>query len=223
MTETSHRLPTQWDNSSVVHVGWMKQFRYMTRVFEMIKDVPGDVVECGIGEGNTFAMLAYLSGSENPKEPRMLRGFDSFEGFPEPDASDKSWRDPKKGEWKVPIDLVNERLERSNILKTYPSLKTKITPGFLGDTLPKEGGYQIAFLHLDVDIYPSYRDGLKYLFPLVAKGGVVLFDEYMEFSSKNPTEEKWPGATKAIDEYLKPLGYEMQYYAETKKYYVIKK
>ena len=223
MPEESHRLPTQWKQSNAVQVGWMRQFRYLCRMYDLIADVPGDIVECGIGEGTTFAMLAYLAGSDTT--PRVLRGFDSFQGFPEPAPIDDSWRKPQKGEWAIEEAAVRTLLETASIPEKFPGLSINITPGFLNDTLPKEvvKGYQIAFLHLDVDIYPSYRDGLENLFPLVAPGGVVLFDEYKEFSSKNPKNEKWPGATKAIDEYLLPLGYEPQYYPETKKYFVIKR
>ena len=91
--------PTQWTTEHPVPVGWMKQFRYFLTLFEKISNLSGDVVECGIGEGNTFSMFAYLVGSEGSK--RMLWGFDSFEGFPEPDPKDASPRDPKKGEWKI--------------------------------------------------------------------------------------------------------------------------
>jgi hypothetical protein len=49
---------------------------------ELYKQIPpeGDMVECGLGEGNTFAMLAYFIGSEGRQQPRTLWGFDSFEG-----------------------------------------------------------------------------------------------------------------------------------------------
>ncbi len=222
----SNQAPTQWENDCVVSLGWMRQFRYFCRMYDMIKDVQGDVVECGVGRGTTFTMLAYLVGAEcvaHDRASRTLRGFDSFEGFPEPVSVDKSWRDPKKGEWKVSESITWNRLRDSKITESFPDLSIVITPGFLEQTLPTQSGYTIAFLHLDVDIYPSYRDGLRHLFPLVSPGGVVLFDEYREFSKAYSTEEKWPGATKAIDEYLRPLGYQPELYPETGKYFVVKR
>ena len=201
----------------------MGQFRYFVRMFDRIADVPGDVVECGLGQGLTFAMLAYLAGSEGRVPLRTLRGFDSFQGFPEPTEQDQSSRNPKRGEWSIDGSVVRMRLQESGIFKAFPELPIRITPGFFEDTLPKEGGYGIAFLHLDVDIYPSYRDCLRYLFPMVAPGGVVLFDEYKWYSVKKSEEEIWPGATKAIDEYLDPRGYKPEYYPEMKKYFVIKR
>lgn len=103
MNEGPSRVPTQWQTASPVLVGWMRQFRYFIFLYDDLirRDIMGDIVECGLGEGNTFAMLAYLMGSENRQLPRTLWGFDSFEGWPEPDASDTSPRNPQKGEWKV--------------------------------------------------------------------------------------------------------------------------
>lgn len=74
------RPPTQWAVKQAVTVGWMRQFQYLTGLFDRITNVAGDVVECGLGEGNTFAMLAFLAGKERPFEQRTLWGFDSFEG-----------------------------------------------------------------------------------------------------------------------------------------------
>jgi len=72
-----------------------------------------------------------------------------------------------------------------------------LVPGYFNDTLKTYQG-QVALLHLDVDLYDSYKVCLETLYPKVATGGVILFDEYAE-----PTDLKnWPGAKKAIDEFL---------------------
>lgn len=217
------QAPTQWAGS-IPNVKWMRQFRYMTRMFEMIHDIDGDIVECGVGEGGTFTMLAYLIGSEG--KGRKLWGFDSFEGFPEPSATDTSSpRVPKKGEWKIGEEVVRGRLEEALILKQFSNLAFELVPGFFDKTLPNFPDRSIAFLHADVDIEPSYRTVLENLYQKVAKGGVILFDEYKEFPSSAPYNgkiEKWPGATKAIDEFFAGHPQTIRYWEETKKYYVIK-
>jgi hypothetical protein len=200
----------------------MRQFRYMAGLFDRIKEIPGDVVECGLGEGHTFAMLAYLVGSERTQPARILWGFDSFEGWPEPTDYDRSPREPKRGEWYVSQDQVKQRLEGSLVNTEFPDLEIRIVPGFFGETLAAFPDRAIAFLHLDCDLYTSYRDGLIHLFPKVSPGGGVLFDEYQEFPQEYVGVEKWPGATKAINDYLAGSGLPLQYHEETKKYYVIK-
>lgn len=217
------KAPTQWATAYPVPVGWMRQFRYFVNLFEMIINVPGDVVECGIGEGNTFAMLAYLIGSEGSNPPRILWGFDSFEGWPEPTPYDASPRNPKKGEWHVKQEMVDERLETSGIRREFPNLDIRMVRGFFNETLPKFPHQPIAFLHIDADLYVGYRDALEVLFPKVVKGGIVAFDEYREFPESYKGAEKWPGCTKAVDEYLAGSRQQIQYWEETRKYYIVKK
>ena len=57
------------------------------------------------------------------------------------------------------------------------------------DLLPKE---PIAILRLDTDWYESSKIELETLYPLVAKNGLVIIDDYFH----------WAGQRKAVDEYL---------------------
>lgn len=219
--------PTNWTPRLIRDAqGWAKQFKYFSTLFAKITDIEGDVVECGVGEGNSFTMLAELLGNEKREPKRRLWGFDSFEGFPEPVPEDASPRNPKKGEWSVPQEAVISKLKESGILENFPNLDFMLTKGFLGETLPNFPERKIAFLHIDVDLYTGYRDALHHLFPKVSPRGVVLFDEYKDL----PTEpeygggaiDRWPGCTKAVDEYFKDRPEKLEYYPEMRKYYLIK-
>lgn len=122
--------------------------------------------------------------------------------------------------------MVVQRLEMSGIYREF-SLDTRIIKGFVGQTLPNFPRDRcIAFAHLDLDLYEGYRDALEYLFPLVSVGGVIAFDEYKEFPNKSEYNygqiEKWPGCTKAVDEYFKSRPEKLLYYPETNKYFVMK-
>ena len=241
------KVPTAWQVAKPVPVswmdqlrelpadlshGWINQFLYMARLYDQIRNIPGDVVECGLGEGNTFAMMAYFIGREGRQPPRALWGFDSFEGWPEPDLSDASPRKPTRGEWKVSEEMVLRRFEESGLSREFPGLNLRIAKGFVGDTLPSfsKDRHPIAFLHLDLDLYPGYHDALEYLFPLVVKGGLVLFDEYQEYHPELPDYvdktgrllEKWPGCSRAVNEYFVNRPEKPQYYAPTNKYFVLK-
>ena len=48
--------------------------------------------------------------------------------------------------------------------------------------------------HFDCDTYVPTKTGLDYLYPLLSRGGVMIFDEY--------GIPDWPGETKAVDEFL---------------------
>jgi len=175
---------------------------YFTRMYDKIKHLEGDIVECGVGKGRSFMVLGFLARNQH----RELVGYDSFEGFPEPSEEDNSPRNPKKGEWNYikPFDVF-ESFKTAYV----NSDDLQVVGGFFKTTIPMYQG-QIALLHLDCDLYESYQVCLKHLYPKVVKGGIVLFDEY--------NDPNWPGATKAVDEYgLKPIKDE-----ESGKYYCIK-
>lgn len=186
---------------------------YFARMFEKVRGVDGTVVECGVGRGRTFLELAYLIAAENGG--RMLWGFDSFAGFPEPVKEDESPRNPKKGEWSgtSPEDTILI-LKRAGLDHAKIKSQIKLVPGFLSESLQKYDGGPIALLHIDVDLYEAYRTTLNVLFPRVAEGGLVLFDEY--------GHPNWPGAKKAVDGYFKDKPYKVEHDAPSGKYFVIK-
>lgn len=191
----------------------MQKLLYFNRMFNVISSIEGDIVECGVGEGKTFLLLAFLIS--NDRKRRKLWGFDSFEGFPEPTSEDESFRKPKKGEWaRVSPEDVIDLLRRVGIDKKLIEEDIIIKKGFFRQTLNSYQGNQISLLHIDADLYDSYKVALKELFPRVTERGVVLFDEY--------NEPKWPGATKAVDEYFKGTEYKISYDKISGEYYVIK-
>ena len=190
---------------------------YFKKMFDTISNIDGDIVECCIGKSRTFQILAVLI--QLSKEKRKLWGFDSFGGFPEPTKEDVSVRQSKKGEWKrINEKQVVETLKTIGITSQFIDSQVKITKGFFDETLPKTDVKEIALLHLDVDLYSSYKTCLEYLYPKVKRGGVVMFDEY----ASEEEQRDFPGAKKAIDEYL---GYRKNLIKKddiTGKYYLVK-
>jgi predicted O-methyltransferase YrrM len=73
----------------------------------------------------------------------------------------------------------------------------ELVRGSFDETLPGYAG-TIALLHVDADLYESYRVTLSELWPRLAIGGVVAFDEYDDSAA-------WPGARRAVDEFLQSL------------------
>jgi len=174
------------------------------------KNLPrGAVVECGVGKGISFIGLAYLAEQSD----REIYGYDSFEGFPDPTPEDTSPRNPKKGEWRgTSKEDVIQYLKTADFDEAWIDSDVHLIEGFFDTTLKHYDGGSIAFLHLDVDMYRSYKDCFKYLAPYVVKGGIILFDEY--------NDPNWPGATQAIDEYLKETGRQLQHDAFLNRYFV---
>jgi Macrocin-O-methyltransferase (TylF) len=173
----------------------------LQRCIALAADVPGDFVECGVGRGASFVALVLIAQAEGRQ--RHVWGFDSFQGFPDPSAEDDSPRRPRRGELHFgTADEIGARILRSDVDAAYYRSHCHLVPGFFDDTLATFTG-RIAFLHLDVDLYRSYRSCLEVLYPKISPGGIVLFDEY--------TEANFPGARRAIDEYFGDRVRELQH------------
>jgi hypothetical protein len=77
--------------------------------------------------------------------------------------------------------------------------KVELVKGDATQTIPEFvarcSDLTVAMLYLDFDIYEPTRVALEHLLPLVAKGGLVVFDSF--------NYEKFAGETKAARELLR--------------------
>lgn len=194
----------------------LRKYHHFERLLGRVTGVPGDVVECGVGYGDSFIMLSLLARREG--QLRRVWGFDSFAGFQEPTAEDASGRGARKGEWASDLGMVRERLLRSGLDEHFVNRQATLVAGYFEESLSLFRGTQIALLHLDCDLYGSYSTCLEELYPRIPAGGVVTFDEYvntMQLAS-------FPGARKAIDEYLGDDVSRIQSDPETGQYFLVK-
>jgi hypothetical protein len=177
---------------------------YFGRLLEESLTVPGDIVECGVGRGVSLTVLAGLLIAN--KTDRTLWGFDSFEGFPEPSDHDASARRPQRGQWAISTpEEIRRLLEWNGVPSAWSVHNLNLVKGFFShEGFAPLAGRQISLLHLDVDLYESYTICLEELYPLVSPGGIIAFDEYRD------TQNRWPGAVAAIDEFLAKSGEEIQ-------------
>lgn len=182
----------------VIDMNWsnVSRFLYFQRVYNQITNIEGDIVECGVRGGRSLLNLAYLIADEGKE--RTLWGFDSFEGLPQPSQHDTRTKGlPKKGAMKTDIARAKNRFKNNGLAGTFSESNLKLVKGFFNNSLPQWDG-KIALLHIDADLYDSYRTVLGELYSKVTPGGVVMFDEYC-----GPEDHRnWPGAKKAIDEYF---------------------
>jgi hypothetical protein len=118
----------------------------------------GLILEFGVATGRTIRHIAGLS-------PRLVHGFDSFEGLPE------YWRTGyDKGAFTQNMPTVpdNVRLHRGWFSET-------LAPFLSGTEEP------VALLHIDCDLYSSTAFVLKALKERIVEGTVVVFDEYFNY------------------------------------------
>ena len=180
---------------------------YWLKFFEMTKNVPGDIVECGIGRGRSLIILCALNYffEKNEGGQRRIFGYDSFEGFPEPTIEDRSFRDHKKGDWsKSPTgkDVYTEEFVKKVLTEAkipINEIKLTLTKGFFEKSLPNHPNDPIAILHVDGDLYQSHKSTLENLYDKVSSGGVIIFDDIC-YGFEN--SEPFPGARTAVKEFF---------------------
>lgn len=190
------------------------RFLYFYRLVERTAAVPGDVVECGVGQG--WSLLALALALRDRCSARALWGFDTFEGFPDVSEADRSPRAPQPGDYAVPMTRVLQRLQAAGIDDVYVRGRLTLVKGAFADTLRHPEPAAISLLNLDVDLYDSYRVCLEALWPRVVPGGIVTFDEYVREAPN------YPGAARAIDEFLDGKPHSKHKDDGYGKYYVVK-
>lgn len=155
------------------------------------RKIKGSIIECGVWRGGMIAAMAELLGKD-----RKYYLFDSFEGLPEVKEIDgeaaRKWQENKEDPWyfnncKAEISYAEKAMKLADI-NNY-----RIVQGWFSETLPKFNvDEEIAILRLDGDWYDSIIQCLNYLYPSVAKGGLVVVDDYYI----------WDGCSRAIHDYL---------------------
>lgn len=171
-----------------------------TKLFEMSLSTQGCIVECGSYRGNGLGLYYNLSSVLEPTNiNRKIISFDTFEGFPSVSKKDPLFA--KKGRLNdVNFSLLKEAFSINDLNRINGHIeKIELVVGDANKTIPeyvsKNSYLIISLLYLDFDIYESTKTALTYLLPLVAKGGIVAFDEL--------AQKKWEGETIAFKEMLK--------------------
>lgn len=164
--------------------------------------IAGDIVECGVWRGGSMMAVA-LALLARGDTARHLYLYDTFEGMSEPTAADRS---------SVSGESARAQLDRTargqgvwceagladvqaNLWSTgYPKEQIHFVQGKVEATIPASlpVGGAVALLRLDTDWYESTRHELQHLFPLLARHGILIIDDYGH----------WEGARRAVDEYF---------------------
>lgn len=160
------------------------------KIVDLTANMDGDIVECGVFKGSTLFSIALLLKQRNIN--KKIYGLDSFEGLPEMEDIDKGITKETFGNTNYStVCRGRDKLGLSNII---------LIKGFFKDTLKKLEGEKFILVHLDCDLYQSYKECLEFLYDKVLPGGYILFDEYSH------------GAKKAIDEFLADKKEKLDYF-----------
>lgn len=192
-------------------------------IFKKIIPLQGSIVDCGINAGQSLFTFAKLSSILEPYNfTRKIYGFDSFEGFPEIDGNEKYSKSVlmrKGGASYTDHKNITEAIKIYDSDRAVPHIqKIEIIKGDINNTLPlfleQHPELMISLLNVDMDNYSPTKTILKDLYPLVVKGGVVIFDEI--------NNEFYQGETIALKEVLGLDHYFQRDYFEGAISYMVK-
>lgn len=159
--------------------------KMVTRInlFEKVKDLHGDIVECGVYKGSGLMLWAKLLEMKSPHDIRKVIGLDFFGDDPLQNLTgvDKDGmtqvfsRSSQEG---LSMNEIAEKLEKGGI----PKHRFELVKGDVSETIPEylsmRPGLRISLLYLDLDVEKPTFDSLSFLFDRVVPGGYIVFDEY---------------------------------------------
>lgn len=157
-----------------------------TILFNQVKDIPGDIIECGVFKGTGIFTFLKLKRYFCPNSHKKVIGFDFF--------NSKELTESLLPQDKKAMTLLFEGRNFSHDRSYKQFLEDKILEsGFFdhefeliqGDVseqamqfIEQRPGAKISLLYLDLDLEQPTYDVLNYFWNKVSTGGIIVFDEY---------------------------------------------
>lgn len=172
------------------------------QLMRLVSGVPGDMAECGVYRGQTAGLLLRACKERS----RHLHLFDSFEGLSAPTAFDGS-------HWNLGNLAATERDVENTLSVLSPDYSAyTLYKGWIPTRFPEIQSCKFSFVHIDVDLYEPTKSSIDFFYPLLSQGGICVCDDY-GFST-------CPGATKAMDDFLKDKPEKMIYPASGAGFFI---
>jgi hypothetical protein len=157
-----------------------------TLLLEQVKDVPGDIIECGVFKGTGIFTFLKLKRYLSPNTGKKVIGFDFFDT----DSLISSLSDQDKEAMSVLFkqrgfsheDSFHKYLSKLIESNGFQDYEYDLVKGDVSKTLPQylesRPGLKISMLYLDLDLAEPTYDVLCSAWDRMSKGGIVVFDEY---------------------------------------------
>ncbi len=139
-------------------------------IYSIVKtqtDLEGDIAEVGVFQGGSAKLIC------EAKKDKKLYLFDTFTGLPQVSENDthfghKHWYDNEFS------NTSEESIKK--LLNKYDNVD--IIKGIFPESGKKIIDNKFCFVHLDVDLYKSTIDSLRFFFPKMVEGGIILIHDY---------------------------------------------
>ena len=131
------------------------------------RELDGDMAEVGVYQGGSAKLVCEVKGD------RKLFLLDTFIGLPELSDADTHFG---KKHWKK-NQFNDTSLEAvKDYLSSYENVQ--IIKGEFPKTADSINDSKFSFVHLDVDLYKSTIECLKFFYPRLVQGGIILVHDY---------------------------------------------
>ncbi len=149
------------------------------------RGVEGELAELGVYRGSTAKLIHHYAPE------RALHLFDTFSGFTKADLDRE--RDVT-GAHVADSYFVNTNVEHVRKYIAPRNGNVWFHAGSFPASVPDEmRNRRFAFVQLDADLYAPIHEGLRFFYPRLSSGGVLVVHDY----------NAWPGARKAVDEFFR--------------------
>ncbi len=140
--------------------------------------VPGDMAEVGVYKGASAKLISQVKGKKD------LYLFDTFAGIPQISKNDNP---AQFYEGKFTVSFEETKKYLKNLRKVH------IFKGLFPKTSGPIKNKRFSFVNIDVELYESTKNCLKFFYPRMNKGGFMLCHDYIDVD----------GVKKAVDEFFK--------------------
>ena len=129
----------------------------------------GILIEVGVWRGGSGCLLAKRWEALGKKTSVYL--CDTFQGVVKAGGKDTYYKGGEHSN--TSKQMVQDFVHKMDLLNV--KILQGIFPEDTGNQIPQEA---IAFAHIDVDVYASCRDVVKFVWPRLVHGGILVFDDY---------------------------------------------
>ena len=134
-----------------------------------------DFVECGVHTGNTASFAFFYSQLFKTNKKFYL--LDTYTGLVKnliSNAEKKEWKKNKKD----PSKHYNADVEKIIRKKFQKYSNVKIIKGIIPNVFKKLKIKKISYLHIDLNCAIPEIEALKFFWPKIIKGGIIISDDY---------------------------------------------
>lgn len=138
-------------------------------VAQSAKAAEGDLLEVGTWRGGTGCLIARAAKAAGIAGQVHL--CDTFRGVVKAGAEDSTYRGGEHADTNVDFVLALARRLRVDDIRIHAGI-------FPEETGAAISGRTFRFCHIDVDVYGSCRDILEWVWGRLARGGIIVYDDY---------------------------------------------